>query len=406
MVLGGDKLYYPYQQPTFWDGLANGLLQGMQKRQEAKQNADAWSQMVNFSDKLKNLDTGGKMQLQYNPTPQGTNVVNNATQQLATNPNTQGLFGSTDFNAQPTAQGLWQGGLMGKPGQMQQPTVNEYNQPLTDEQPKPDYTLKNNFLPDNVTKTISKTPTLSEYKAMVRSQIPIAAKELADKGHDPAKFMPYLLQMTNDKIGDYTTDYNNNMASTLMNKFNASNNPTERAFMAAQMKKYGIELDPQMIKTLSPEYKMNVVNRGDVQSLILHDPRTGQVIDAGDLSVGINPSTKYSADMGYQGKIDSAHITGQYGLQRSVIGASRGRESNKVYGPGTLNGKQIDPSKLEKYSDRYDEIMSDIWESSTPGERASKVNRYASELNALGNALDIDVQNDVDYITKTNPLGE
>lgn len=47
---------------------------------------------------------------------------------------------------------------------------------------------------------------------------------------------------------------------------------------------------------------------------------------------------------------------------------------------------------------RYDEIMADLWSSKTKQERMNKANGYAEELNQIGQALDLNVNNDVQYI--------
>lgn len=327
---------YPYLQPapTFWDGLANGLLSGMQKNMEAKQNADMFNQLAGFGDTLKNLDTGGQTHLQYNgPNQAGTNVQDQATQGLFKN-----VIGTT-----PTSQDLWQGGLLGKSGTPQPPTftpgqptayqTNQFNQDLTShpewfrngitqgskvyvgdnaniannaivsdsgqvtdrtQQTAPaqsNYSFKSDFLPDNVTKTISNAPTMSEYKSMVRGQIPLAAKELAAKGYDPSKFMPYLLQMTNDRIADYTDQYNKTqMQSALATLNDAKADDRTAAKAAFTLSQLGIKVPSGFIQAFkNPDLKHVVVNAGGQQVLKSFNPKTGEFTDGGSIDVTNTP---------------------------------------------------------------------------------------------------------------------
>lgn len=47
---------------------------------------------------------------------------------------------------------------------------------------------------------------------------------------------------------------------------------------------------------------------------------------------------------------------------------------------------------------KYQEILADLWNSKSTQERVAKANQYKDDLNRLGQALDIDVNNDVSYI--------
>lgn len=61
------------------------------------------------------------------------------------------------------------------------------------------------------------------------------------------------------------------------------------------------------------------------------------------------------------------------------------------------NGAYGEQQKQQQQQ-RYQEILSDLWDSGTYEERAKKANQYKKELNDLGQQLDIDVNNDVQFI--------
>lgn len=106
--------------------------------------------------------------------------------------------------------------------------------------------------------------------------------------------MPLLQQAAQSKLGEYTDQYNQTQISTLTQQFNASQNPYQRAMIAAQMKQYGLDLDPRMIAQLSPDYQFHAINQGDKQQIVLMDPKSGQMVDGGVYTISVSPDASAS----------------------------------------------------------------------------------------------------------------
>jgi hypothetical protein len=218
--------------------------------------------------------------------------------------------------------------------------------------------------------------------------------------------MPLLMQAANDKMSDYTNQYNQQKVQGLMQAFNdPKTSDQQKAWIAAQANKmYGIDIG-KTTQQLRGDY--GTANLGG--STQLYNKYTGQPgqsfanSQSPDNSAN-NDIKKYLHD---NQSADNAATTSA-SIQAAGIRAAGGggsRTNHYQEGSGTLNGKQLDPEKIGKYNDKYNEIMSDIYDSKTPQERASKIANYSTVLNSLGQVLDKDVLNDVDYVTKTNPLG-
>ena len=101
-------------------------------------------------------------------------------------------------------------------------------------------------------------------------------------------------------------------------------------------------------------------------------------------SEGIPAATIYNND-----RVDARQVSSR---------PSGGGVRSTSNGGRVAQPKATDPKKVGEWSARYNDILADIWNSKTPAERAQKVSEYKPELNSLGEALDIDVSNDVGFI--------
>ena len=68
--------------------------------------------------------------------------------------------------------------------------------------------------------------------------------------------------------------------------------------------------------------------------------------------------------------------------------------------------KTYSVSEVQTATNDYKKAIDDIWNSDTAGERNAKITQYLPVLNSAGEVLDRDVQNDIQYITQTNPGGK
>jgi hypothetical protein len=139
------------------------------------------------------------------------------------------------------------------------------------------------------TTTPMKTP--QEAAALINREGITAMKQLYDQGIDAAQFVPWIQQFMKDQNAAYTEKYNQARIADLSQQFNASQDKYQKASLAAQMGQYGIKVDPQLLNSMSPDWKIQIMNRGNVQTPIMVDSKSGRSIDLGDYSNGMSPNT-------------------------------------------------------------------------------------------------------------------
>lgn len=276
--------------------------------------------------------------------------------------------------------------------------------------PMDKYSKENNPVQQTTTPAMS----LSQAKKAIYGTIPTAMRDLVQKyGVARAReIMPLVQQAANDKLAEYTDQYNQTQAGSLMQQFNASTNPYQKAMIAAQMKQYGIDLDPKMISTLSPDYKMNVVDQGDRKALVLMNPKDGQVLQAGTLGVNVSPDTQYSQQMeNWRWTNPSANNINDNNtrIATAKIGAAS-RAMRGGSGSGTRQQKY--PLPNEKTTNRISNIMQalggdDVKDANgnvvipgatTRGEFINLLNQYGPELGTYENGGYDNLENDLQYL--------
>lgn len=439
--------YNPYQNYGPANALADIVGAYVQKKSQQDQFTGIMQGLQNYQGQLDNVDLGGNVNIQDQASPNNPN--SNYYNKTARTNITNNLMPSTDFQGQANSNNLGSGLIGGTPNttnntgflgkalnpnyfsQTPQQKINlvsdengnaiqnndgTYTANLSDgtqktimsdqngyaimPQDAPQY-YKDWYKPDasNITKpfdqystennpmkvTVSAPKSLTEAKTSIMGTIPQAAMELAKKGYDPSVFMPMLQQAAKDRLDGYQQTYNSQQLNGLMNQFNASNNPYQRAMIAAQMKQYGLDLDPKMISTLQPDFKLTSVDQGDRHTLVLHDPKTGTVINAESLATNLNPNTKYTADMGYKGKIDAANI----GASARIATAGM-RGSGHSGGSGGNNGKINGMTDLQMDNEISKER---IWKEKNPDanlEDYPRYNQYMKAADPYGNTRQAD----------------
>lgn len=360
------------------------------------------------------IDTVAKLSEQFENADKQTNYYNDTPTGLQQTSLNDLLTSNLKFQRPQTANTNNNG--------VQLPSLSSLISPESTTQPNVSDGLQFTSNPTPTNKPVIKTQTLtlSEIKPKIRAMMYPAAKALADKGHDPKVFMPMLQQAVNDSIAEHTERFNNAQRDQALSIINS--NADYRAKFIAGVK---AGFKPEILKmALDNGLDFRLQSLGnrvgvfgvDKHNGVVYDMTTGQPINADSVKFGVSPTAVYnkntvSADNIYNKNTVSADTVYRRENPMPRSGSGGNGNGSSVRGNGSSSTtrtveKEIAPEKLEKYSNKYDEIMSDIWDSSTPDQRAAKISRYTTELNALGQALDIDVQNDVDYITKTNPLGE
>lgn len=258
----------------------------------------------------------------------------------------------------------------------------------------------------NALPTPQYTVTPQEASQQIKYKImPQVMKQLADQGVDIKSAMPYLQQAMQDHLAVYTDNYNQGKINELTQVFNDPNATVyQKATAVMQMNKYGAKIDPSLLQALSPDWRLTLVPQGNQITIMAADSKSGKTANLGAMPVNASPNVvaqlqekRYEHNnpsgntlVNAQNQFDIARLRSASAERIAQAKASAARNNGKV------NGISID--QYEKASTRYNAILEDIWNSSTPEERTMKKNSYKNELNYLGQALGVDVQNDVDYI--------
>ena len=385
----------------FWDMFSQGLLAGYQKGQEQKQEAGLYNGVADFAEDLTNLDYGGQTSMQ--DLASRANPNSNYTNKTASLKAQQGLLPTSFNQSVPTSDTLGQG-LLGMPKQqVEQQPQRFFIDPniATDMQPDTTpllgkYAKENN--PVNITTSAPKT--LQEQTRMIKTQQGQAMRELIAKGYSPKEILPLLQQATNDKISEHTAIYQQNQVNELYQGFVNEENPNKKAMYAARLKQAGYDVTTPY-KEFAPEYKAERFDNGNSNDAYSFNPKTGKYELQVSMAKGVSPDAQLRAD--------TSITTASMRRAAGGSGGSRSTGGGGNYGDGgrkTGTTKQLDPIKVGQYSTRYQEILADIWDTKTAKDRSALVNQYTDELNALGQALDKDVENDIDYIINTNPRGQ
>lgn len=312
------------QQPSFWEGLINGFMSQREKNQEQQKQANMYLDASKFGETLNNLDYGGQTSIQdlANRSNQNSNYTNKTAEVKAQ----QGLL-PTGFNQQiPTSSNIGQG-LLGQPlQQAQQPTNFNISNPLDK------YSATNN--PANV--TVSAPKNIQQQTSMIKSQIPLAMKELLAKGYNPKDVLPLLQQVANDKISEHTATYQQQMVNDLYQGFVNEENPNKKAMYAARLKQAGYDVTTPY-KEFAPEYKFEKFDNGGTNEGYAFNPKTGKVEKQLSIDKTVSPDAQLNADT----RIKTTGMNSATALQvASMRGSSGGRSSsgNGRNGTEKING--------------------------------------------------------------------
>jgi len=385
------------QQPYGW-GDAIGQILGavMQRNKERGERKDFVNMLGDASkfgtDTLGNLDVGGQTHMQDLASREnGGNYMNKTGEDKIR----QGLLPArfqTPTLQSPDSNMLGQG-LLGQPQQQQPMSIEQAIAPA--QKAMAQYSPENN--PVNITTSAPKT--LAQQTSMIKSQIGPAMKELMakNKGYDPRQLYTMLQQATNDKIAEHTATYNQDESDKLLTRYQSSKNPQEKTWLAAIAKqKYKIDL-----VEAAKQYEVSAGDR------FKEDNTNARWLTPSGNNTQNNETElyKWGTPSANNTQTTQASMYSADSRANSSRYATDNRRTNTTNGKSNGTAKALSPDKVGQYSNRYTEIMSDIYDSSKDVDRKEKINNYMLELNALGEALDLDVENDLDYITKTNPKG-
>jgi hypothetical protein len=322
----------------------------------------------------------------YDTTKTDTNYqFNDITGQGVKNNTTQSLLPTSFDTGSPTSAGLGQGLLQMMPqlgqGAMQMMPkqavdVGSFANPMdkfstskTENQMTTTTTTKELGLPD-IQKQIR-----AEWQKKVQADIKGMSAEGAQR------YIQMAHKTLQDQLGEAKTDYNRKQAQPLFDRLNNAKTREEAAKIAMVLEQnFGVKANTDLIKAAYSDPDYSIQSWGN-KLIAINKKNPNEKID---LENG-KPMTDY---------------------ERETIRTRDEGNAIRAANPGrSSSAKAPDPKKVGEWSTRYDEIMSDIWDSATDQERSAKINQYMHELNAIGQALDVDVMNDIDYITKTNPRG-
>lgn len=206
-------------------------------------------------------------------------------------------------------------------------------------------------------------PNIATYQQQVYNQIPKAASILAQKYGMQAmnQVMPILKQQADMEVQKQYTTNLQQFTGQALDRMNNTKNPMEKAFWASQ-----IGIDPKLITALSPDYEVKQENLGGSIKTIAVNKKDGKAIDISNDSVTLSPNTKYTADMGYQGRVDAATIRGN----------SKGSSNTKMPN-GMTNAQEM--NEVSKYKQ---------WKANNPDKNLSdypRADQYQAASDPYGN---------------------
>ena len=385
---------YRIQQagPNIYEGLFGllGTIMGNNARQ--RQDAKMYTDVADYTQKLDNLDYGGQTSIEDLASPSNPNS-NYTGSKVAPNALTSLLPKDiTNFTPTPFGQGLVNGGLI-QQQPAQQPTLDQSFNSMMGK-----YSKENN--PAKV--TTSEPKNLDQQVKMIRSQIPLAMKELIAKGYNPKEVLPLLQQASNDKIAEHTSTYQQKQVEDLYQGFITEENPNKKAMYAARLKQSGYDVTTPY-KEFAPTYQSENINTGGQQLGLSFNPKTGKYEQQFIVDNTVSPDAQLSANARLQAAAMRGSGASGGGGSRSSGGSGGSGTSRqtteKPDGPGTKNGKRLDPLEKAKYAELYNQKLEDIWDSATPEIRAQKIRANRQELDELGYYMDRNVQNDLEFIT-------
>lgn len=388
------------QGPNVYEGLFSliGSIMGNKARERGE--IKNYQAQQDFNDQINALDYGGQTSIQ--DLASRSNPNSNYTNKTAST-QAQGLLPTGFSQSAPTSDTIGQGLLSMQKPQIEQQPQRFFADPniATDMQPDTTpllgkYAKENN--PVNITTSAPKT--LQEQTRMIKSQQATAMKELVGKGYHPKDILPLLQQATNDKITELNATYQQNQVNELYNGFVNEENPNKKAMYAARLKQAGYDVTTPY-KEFAPTYQSEKINTGGQQLGLSFNPKTGKYEQQFIVDNTVSPDAQLSANARLQAA--AMRGSGGGGGSRSSSGnggsGARSQATEKPDGPGTKNGKRLDPLEKAKYAELYNQKLEDIWDSATPEIRAQKIQQHSQDLNELGYYMDRDVQNDLDAIT-------
>lgn len=163
----------------------------------------------------------------------------------------------------------------------------------------------------------------------------------------------------------------------------------------------------KLVGQIAPEYDTKTIDNGGYNTIGIVDKHGGPS-NFFNTPKTIDLTRAYEANLGFKGKVASADIKGRWTYKKDVDSTALNNQGKIVVQGMKRNqetGKKPSAEQMGKANKTYNEIMADIWDSKTAPERAAKIEHYMQTLNSLGEMLDVNVENDIDYITKTNPKG-
>jgi hypothetical protein len=245
-------------------------------------------------------------------------------------------------------------------------------------------------MPDGL-QNVPDTPAPTTRQTFVnkyRPQMQAIVKYARDNKMSMNDVMPHLQQFNQRADEDwknYQTEQNSKTIGTLTEKLNGAKDLRTATTIAMAIERAGGKIHPDLIKAAyaDPEYDIRQVDLGGTKKIMaVNKKNPNEVIDLYSGEATMTPYQTESLAVQREGN--------------AIRAANGGRGNNEP----KMTFKQKDEFGVE-----YQDILSDIWNSNTPEEREQKIVQHAQRLNALGEYLDKDVQNDVDYIQTTNPIG-
>jgi hypothetical protein len=370
-------MYYNryHEQPTFWEGLLGGISQQMQKNQARREQEK-------MSEALTNINFDAPSDTRLNPAQIGQSLLT-AGQQFNSAPQQYGIDQTGLISGKQPAQTMpFTPSLMPQqapqPSLMQtneRPTVDPFKQALNASQSQPATVSPTVQQPREYTST---QQAMNDFQPQIKSHV----KNLVKAGYTAQQAYQIAQQKAQETATNRVNETRTIQIGKLTDALNNAKDLRSATKIAMGIERLGGKIHPELIKAAwsDPNYDIQTVDYGGRKKIVaVNKANPKEVINLEDGEVTMTP---------YQEK--------QIAIGERNAASNEVRAANS--GARPKEPKKLSPDKVDEYSARYDELMSDIWNSGTREERADKINKYTSALNAYGEALDIDVQNDIDYV--------
>jgi hypothetical protein len=245
-------------------------------------------------------------------------------------------------------------------------------------------------MPESLKNTTTSSPiTRQSIEDKYKPQRAAAMRQARDAGLNPSDAYKQVTGLINQRVDEewntHVTERNGKNIDLLTDKLNNAKDLKSAMSFAMGLERLGVKVHPDLLKAAYADPEYNIQAHG--AKLIAVNKK--------------NPADKIDLETG---KEMTEYEKADIDVKQQNADTAKYRAYNPPSG-GKSNEPKMTFKQKDEFGQEYQNILSDIWNSNTSKDREEKIAANTARLNQLGQYLDIDVQNDVDYIQSTNPKG-